>query len=446
MATDIIKRSVKGSALTHNEMDQNLESLSWTIDNKTGNYTILVTDQNKIMEMNGASITLTLCTVATAAGADTDAFKIWVKNMHTSALTVDGNGAETIDGAASISLLENEAVCLSLAGAGTEWTILATTNASLLGITSTAAELNILDGATAVAAEINYLDLTTLGTGAASKAVVLDAGEDYIWPATGVLTYGGTGITATGAEINILDGALLDVTELNYVNGVTSAIQTQLNNRYTVGGTDVPITDGGTGSSTAANARTALGVAIGSDVQAYDADLTAIAALNPGASDYIVGNGAAWTTGNLGSLAAQDTINETDVDWANSAGMTQGIINVALSAPGSLSTGVWYPIGENGSSLDLDALALYIPANANSLEYVITANGNVNNGVRIISSTNNGTKCYTNSGNPTDVELSTDTGALDISDKSGFTLLNMEWQADVGNSVFQVQKIMWRFI
>jgi hypothetical protein len=36
------------------------------------------------------------------------------------------------------------------------------------------------------------------------------------------------GVTATAAELNILDGATLTVTELNYVDGVTSAIQTQL--------------------------------------------------------------------------------------------------------------------------------------------------------------------------------------------------------------------------
>lgn len=36
------------------------------------------------------------------------------------------------------------------------------------------------------------------------------------------------GLTATAAELNILDGATLTVTELNYVDGVTSAIQTQL--------------------------------------------------------------------------------------------------------------------------------------------------------------------------------------------------------------------------
>lgn len=63
-------------------------------------------------------------------------------------------------------------------------------------------------GVTASAAELNYLDIATLGTGAASKAVVLDAGDDYTWPATGILTYGvlkdpaGTTLAATAAEIN----------------------------------------------------------------------------------------------------------------------------------------------------------------------------------------------------------------------------------------------------
>jgi hypothetical protein len=47
-------------------------------------------------------------------------------------------------------------------------------------ITSTAAELNILDGVTATTAELNYLDITTLGTSAASKAVTADANGDVI--------------------------------------------------------------------------------------------------------------------------------------------------------------------------------------------------------------------------------------------------------------------------
>jgi hypothetical protein len=41
------------------------------------------------------------------------------------------------------------------------------------------------------------------------------------------------GVSATAAELNILDGATLTTTELNYVDGVTSAIQTQLDAKMT---------------------------------------------------------------------------------------------------------------------------------------------------------------------------------------------------------------------
>ena len=44
-------------------------------------------------------------------------------------------------------------------------------------VTASAAEINILDGVTASTAELNYLDITTAGTAQASKAVVLDANK-----------------------------------------------------------------------------------------------------------------------------------------------------------------------------------------------------------------------------------------------------------------------------
>ena len=45
-------------------------------------------------------------------------------------------------------------------------------------VTSTQAELNILDGVTANTAKLNYVDITTLGTVEASKAVTADANKD----------------------------------------------------------------------------------------------------------------------------------------------------------------------------------------------------------------------------------------------------------------------------
>ena len=77
----------------------------------------------------------------------------------------------------------------------------------LTGVTSTAAELNILDGVTSTAAELNILDGVT---STAAELNILD------------------GVTATTAELNIMDGVTATTAELNYTDGVTSNIQTQI--------------------------------------------------------------------------------------------------------------------------------------------------------------------------------------------------------------------------
>ena len=82
------------------------------------------------------------------------------------------------------------------------------------GVTSTAAEINLLDGATVTTAEINVLDGVTAST---SEINVLD-GATLTTAELNTLD----GITSTTSELNILDGATVTTAELNVLDGITS--------------------------------------------------------------------------------------------------------------------------------------------------------------------------------------------------------------------------------
>ena len=112
-----------------------------------------------------------------------------------------------------------------------------------LGITSTAAEINTLDGFTGVVADLNYAkDLRATGV-TSTEFDYLDGVTSNIQTqlngkatsAQGALADSAVqnladlSITATAAEINKLDGVTATTAELNYIDGVTSNIQTQLN-------------------------------------------------------------------------------------------------------------------------------------------------------------------------------------------------------------------------
>jgi hypothetical protein len=94
--------------------------------------------------------------------------------------------------------------------------------------------------------------------------------------------------------------------------------------------TDLAVADGGTGASSAADARTNLGLVIGTNVQAYDAELSAIAALAVTDSNFIVGNGTTWvaesgatarTSLGLGSIATQAS-NSVSITGGSITGIT----------------------------------------------------------------------------------------------------------------------------
>jgi len=153
--------------------------------------------------------------------------------------TEQGGARQTIGSGGSLDVESGGELDVESGGSlkigGTAVTSTAAELNALDGITSTVTEMNILDGVTATAAELNYLDITTLGTGAASKAVVLDTGDDYTWPAAGILTYGvlkdsaATTITSTGTEINLLDGSVVGNSVASKAAMVDAAKQLQTN-------------------------------------------------------------------------------------------------------------------------------------------------------------------------------------------------------------------------
>lgn len=84
-----------------------------------------------------------------------------------------------------------------------------------VAVTSTAAELNILDGVTATATELNTLDGVTA---TATELNILDG----ITASTAELNIM-DGVTATAAEINVLDGSLATTGNLNKLNAISAS-------------------------------------------------------------------------------------------------------------------------------------------------------------------------------------------------------------------------------
>ena len=107
------------------------------------------------------------------------------------------------------------------------------TSLGAAAVTATAAEVNLIDGYTGTTAELNTLDVTTQGTSEASKVLTADASGDVTiadgaydfdvasHDGTNGLKLGGTLVTATATELNLIDGYTGTTAELNY-NDVTT--------------------------------------------------------------------------------------------------------------------------------------------------------------------------------------------------------------------------------
>ena len=158
-------------------------------------------------------------------------------------------------------------------------------------------------------------------TGQADNSVVLgnaDVTRVYAAQDAGATVYagglnlGGTAVSSTAGELNLLDGVTATTAELNYVDGVTSNIQTQINNISGGGASninglsDALVEDnslyvGNDPSSTTANAQ--YNVAVG---------ITALNAVTTGDYNTVVGNESLKdnTTGSYNTVIGMQALQE----------------------------------------------------------------------------------------------------------------------------------------
>ena len=186
-------------------------------------------------------------------------------------------------------------------------------------VTSTAAELNKLDGVTATTPELNIVD----------------------------------GLTATTAELNKMDGVTATTTELNYTDGVTSNIQTQLNSKAVypsqTGNAGKYLTTNGSSASWAnvvaapSIQLVASGALANGDLVSVNADGTV--SVVSGTSSYGTGNGTSTTTGDdiaydKGFQAAYDPVNgKVAIVYAKTSDSERGHVIVGTVSGSSITFG-----------------------------------------------------------------------------------------------------------
>ena len=348
---------------------------------------------SKVLSLNINSSTAAISSAGAYTGASVD-----VSGKVDGATGFDVNGTNVIDSSRNIA----NAGTLSGSGKGSFASI----------------ALDSVD-VTATAAELNYVDIASLGTGAASKALVFDANGNFdgasasliltasavsssqLELAANALSINGTAVTSTAAELNLVDGitagtvaaskaviadASKDVTGFRNVTG-TGAITAGTS--FIIGSADLNEADmekiDGITNGTGAAAKALV----------LDSNSRIVGGVSQITASYFSGNGSGLTNISAGNVSAAGSDKQIQFnqngDFAGDAGLTfdgSGSVYVSGSSSGaqqsklvlgtstdnlgylSLSddTGYIFEIGCNNGSLEFsgsDGVSAYTAEGAN---------------------------------------------------------------------------------
>jgi hypothetical protein len=242
------------------------------------------------------------------------------------------------------------------------------------GVTATAAELNILDGVTATTAELNHVDGVTsnVQTQMNTKAPVAD--PTFTGTVTGptinastALQIGGTAITATAAELNKMDGVTVSASDINTVTakaptadptftGTLAAPTINASTKLQVNGTDVITNARQLSNIASVDATTAAAITTAGVGGANTFEATASGALSNG--DPVIINANGTVSKPALTVSANDpatfgyTSNSNKGTTINGTGQTYSMSAAYNSSTGQTGSGAFLVTFRDASASD----------------------------------------------------------------------------------------------